>query len=230
MRFAGYRQSGIHSLQSEPTKHMRKLLLLIPLMATGLLMTGCDEVAYSERTVVYDDGPGYYGDDFYYVSSRPYSRVYGQLYLRGGRYYYSRGGTYVVYDRGGRRGHDRRDWDRGRERRDWDRDRDRDRDRDDDRRRSYRRASYESNRAERQVDRRVDIRRDDVRRDNVRVRTDGRRDNVVRVRSSQGTARPQVQQTVVRTGGDGERPRSGSRGERGERGERGGRGDRDRND
>ena len=37
--------------------------------------------------------------DFYYTSGRPYSRSYGPLVQREGRYYYSRGGSSVVYDR-----------------------------------------------------------------------------------------------------------------------------------
>jgi hypothetical protein len=79
---------------------MRTFALLSLAAVTGLMFIGCDgEYGY------YDDRPGYYSSgydddvDFYYVSSHPYSRVYGQLYLRDGRYYYSRGGRYVVYDR-----------------------------------------------------------------------------------------------------------------------------------
>ncbi|RYD82820.1 MAG: hypothetical protein EOP84_08860 [Verrucomicrobiaceae bacterium] len=80
---------------------MRKLFFLLPIVAGAVFLTGCDDRTYRERTVVVGGGPSYYGDsdDFYYVSSRPYSRTYGQLYLRGGRYYYSRGGSYVVYNR-----------------------------------------------------------------------------------------------------------------------------------
>ena len=80
---------------------MRKLALFALAAGSGLFLAGCadDEYGY------HDDRPGYYaGDsdtdvDFYYSSSRPYSRTYGQLYLRDGGYYYSRGGRYVVYDR-----------------------------------------------------------------------------------------------------------------------------------
>jgi hypothetical protein len=80
---------------------MRKLALFGLAAVTGLMFSGCaDEYGY------YDDRPGYYSSsydddnvDFYYVSSHPYSRLYGELYLRDGRYYYSRGGRYVVYDR-----------------------------------------------------------------------------------------------------------------------------------
>jgi hypothetical protein len=81
---------------------MRQFALFGFAAVTGLMFTGC-----GEDYGYYDDRPGYYasdggyGDDadFYYVSSRPYSRVYGELYLRDGSYYYSRGGRYVVYDR-----------------------------------------------------------------------------------------------------------------------------------
>ncbi len=62
-----------------------------------LLFTGCiEEFGY------YEERPGYHGDtsvDFYYSSGRPYSRSYGPLVMRDNRYYYSRGGSYVVYDR-----------------------------------------------------------------------------------------------------------------------------------
>jgi hypothetical protein len=80
---------------------MRKIVLFALAAGTGLMFAGCAEDEYG----YYDDRPGYYASDydndvdFYYVSSRPYSRSYGPLYLRDGHYYYSRGGSYVVYDR-----------------------------------------------------------------------------------------------------------------------------------
>jgi hypothetical protein len=80
---------------------MHKLTFSFLSLSSGLLFTGCVDEDYG----YYDDRPGYYAADygpdvdFYYVSSRPYSRSYGPLYLRDGRYYYSRGGSYVIYDR-----------------------------------------------------------------------------------------------------------------------------------
>lgn len=79
---------------------LRTLALLAVAGAGSLFFTGCDEVG-----VAYDDRPAYYGGgggdvDIYYVSGRPYSHYYGgPLIVRGGTYYYSRGGNYVVYDR-----------------------------------------------------------------------------------------------------------------------------------
>jgi hypothetical protein len=82
---------------------MHKLTAAVLALGTGLFFVGCaveeDQYSYSEdRPVYYSDG---YNDDvdFYYVSSRPYSRSYGPLYLRDGRYYYSSGGSYAAYDR-----------------------------------------------------------------------------------------------------------------------------------
>lgn len=82
---------------------MHKLTAAVLALGTGLFFTGCavedDQYGYSnDRPVSYSDG---YNDDvdFYYVSSRPYSRSYGPLYLRDGRYFYSSGGSYVGYDR-----------------------------------------------------------------------------------------------------------------------------------
>lgn len=78
---------------------MKKNLLILPLVAlAGLLLGGCDDEPYG----YHDDRPSYRSGrtvDFYYTSGRPYSRSYGPLYHRDGRYYYSRGGSYVVYDR-----------------------------------------------------------------------------------------------------------------------------------
>ena len=77
---------------------MKKFILLIPALFAGMFLTACDEGRYGH----YDDGPGYHGDtsvDFHYSSGRPYSRSYGPLVYRDDRYYYSRGGSYVVYDR-----------------------------------------------------------------------------------------------------------------------------------
>lgn len=199
---------------------MRKLLFLLPVAASALFLTGCDEVSYRERTVVAGGGPAYYGDDadFYYVSSRPYSRSYGQLYLRSGRYYYSRGGTYHVYNRPiHRRSHvrhvdyDRRDWDRGRDRdrdrrdyervRDDRRDRDRDRDRDDDRRRNVQvreRNVYN-----------VNLNRDGGQ--YRQVRTEGRSGLRTSQRQVEGTQRVRaehaVQRQVKREGGERRRDR-----------------------
>jgi hypothetical protein len=77
---------------------MKKNLLILPcVIFAGLLVSGCDDEPYGYS----DDRPGYRSArtvDFYYTSGRPYSRSYGPLYHRDGRYYYSRGGTYVVYD------------------------------------------------------------------------------------------------------------------------------------
>jgi hypothetical protein len=122
----------------------------------AVLLCSCAEEEYG-----YYDRPGYSEADvdFYYVSGRPYSRSYGPLYHRSGRYYYSRGGTYVIYDRPTvvlRRDviwRDRRD-----RYRDADRDDDRDNDRDDDR--WGRRYSSETrSRADSDVDRRDTVRR-----------------------------------------------------------------------
>ena len=79
---------------------MKTILLLAPcVVAAGLLLGGCvvddDDDVYGERRVYGRGGEV----DFYYTSGRPYSRAYGPLVVRDGRYYYSRGGSYVVYDR-----------------------------------------------------------------------------------------------------------------------------------
>jgi hypothetical protein len=77
---------------------MNKLLLTIPLCAGALLLSSChDDDDYDGHYV----SGGVYGGgvDFYYSDVHPYSRAYGPLYLRDGRYYYSRGGGYVLYDR-----------------------------------------------------------------------------------------------------------------------------------
>jgi hypothetical protein len=82
---------------------MDKVIATFLAVGSAGLLVGCavEDDYYSSsgnRPVYYSDG---YNDDvdFYYVSSRPYSRSYGPLYLRDGRYYYSHGGSYVVYDR-----------------------------------------------------------------------------------------------------------------------------------
>lgn len=119
-------------------------------LACALFTAGCVEEVY------YTDRPrgGYYGGggvDFYYVSTRPYSRLYGPLYYRSGSYYYRRGGRYIIYDRPTRRyerreyrreyrDDDDRDW---RARRDNDEDRDRRRKRDE-RQEEWRKQSYSS--------------------------------------------------------------------------------------
>lgn len=78
-----------------------RLLLLLPAVA-ALSFTSCvDDEGYTSVSV---DRGGHYGGggsdvDFYYEGESPYSRDYGQLYLRSGRYYYSRGGTYYTYNR-----------------------------------------------------------------------------------------------------------------------------------
>lgn len=68
------------------------LLWSIPCL---LLFSACDEIYYHDEPAAYRGSTV----DFYYVSGRPYSRSYGPLYSRQGRYYYSRGGRDVVYDR-----------------------------------------------------------------------------------------------------------------------------------
>jgi len=82
---------------------MHKVIATFLAFGSAVLLVGCavedDHYSYSDdRPVYYSSG---YNDDvdFYYASSHPYSRSYGPLYLRDGRYYYSRGGSYVVYDR-----------------------------------------------------------------------------------------------------------------------------------
>lgn len=78
---------------------MKPRFLLLPLLAGSLLLSGC---IIEDRYGYYDDRPAYHGSrsvDFYYTSGRPYSRSYGPLVMRDNRYYYSRGGGYVVYDR-----------------------------------------------------------------------------------------------------------------------------------
>lgn len=91
---------------------MQKLLLLLPAVAASLFLTSCaDDEYYSDydRRPVYHDGyvadadyydDGYDDSDFVYVERRPYSRIYGPLVLRGDRYYYSRGGRLMIYNRG----------------------------------------------------------------------------------------------------------------------------------
>lgn len=77
---------------------MKKLILILPALLAAVLMTSCVEDGYA----YHDDGPAYSGSnsvDFYYTSGRPYSRSYGPLEYRDDRYYYSRGGRYVTYDR-----------------------------------------------------------------------------------------------------------------------------------
>jgi hypothetical protein len=79
---------------------MKTLFLLAPCaLAATILLTGCEVDDYDDdvryRRSAYHGG----SVDFYYTSGRPYSRAYGPLVARDGRYYYSRGGTYVVYDR-----------------------------------------------------------------------------------------------------------------------------------
>lgn len=188
---------------------MRKLLFLLPVAASALFLTGCNEVSYRERTVVYDGRPGYYGGgaDFYYVSSRPYSRSYGQLYLRSGRYYYSRGGTYHLYDRPiHHHGHDVRV---ERDRRDWDRGRGRDHDHDRYRSRDYERVRHESHDRDRDRDRDVRVRERNVynvynvnvtqnRGEHRQVRTEGRGGLRTSPRQVESTQRVQTQQAVYR--------------------------------
>lgn len=68
------------------------------MIAGGLFLGGCSDERYGYD----DDRPHYHSAstvDFHYTSGRPYSRSYGPLYQRDGRYYYSRGGSYVAYDR-----------------------------------------------------------------------------------------------------------------------------------
>lgn len=78
-------------------QQMKKNLLLLPCAVVGaILLTSCEEDPYA-----YDNRPAYHGNsrvDFHYSSGRPYSHNHGPLYRRDGRYYYSRGGSYVVYD------------------------------------------------------------------------------------------------------------------------------------
>jgi hypothetical protein len=94
------------------------LLFRLSLLLIALSLASC---IYEERYGYYDDyhGPYYGADydpgvDFYYVRRRPYSREYGPLRYRDGRYFYSRGGRYVIYDRPTvvHRHSIRRDWDR----------------------------------------------------------------------------------------------------------------------
>lgn len=83
---------------------VQKLLLLLPLAAANLLLVShADANSYppSENQpveIAYYDG--YDDDDFGYVERRPHSRLHGRLVLRDGRYYYSRGGRWVIYNRG----------------------------------------------------------------------------------------------------------------------------------
>lgn len=91
-------------------------LLALPLIASGLLLTGC-----TGEVAVYDDTPAYYGGgggsvyvgnpnpDFYYTGANPYSRQYGVLVYRDNGYYYRRGNSWVVY---GRPAWNRYDYDR----------------------------------------------------------------------------------------------------------------------
>jgi hypothetical protein len=116
-----------------------KLSLLLPLAAVSLFLGGC--VAPEYASFGYSSGrpAGYYGDsyaDFYYTGRNPYSREYGQLYYRGGGYYYMRGNTYVIYSRPTLR---YSDWERRRSSRDYRRDDRRDYRRSDNRDDSYRR-------------------------------------------------------------------------------------------
>jgi hypothetical protein len=80
--------------------HVMKRISLKCVLIGTFLLGGC---AYEDRYAYHDDpyyARGYdAGVDFYYVRSRPYSRVYGPLYHRGGRHYYRRGGRYIIYDR-----------------------------------------------------------------------------------------------------------------------------------
>lgn len=90
---------------------IRSLSLLALTAAGSLVFTGCGS---DEQDVAYRGRPAYYGGggyvdegpdavDFYYVGGRPYSRAYGPLVYRDGGYGYSRGGDFVIYDRGSAR-------------------------------------------------------------------------------------------------------------------------------
>jgi hypothetical protein len=97
---------------------MKKLLILLPAIAGGILLAGCvDDEAYRSRA--YGPRAAYYGGDFgdepYYVNGGV------QYYYSGGRYYYLRdnrryfitelpsGGRYLHAERRDERALDRRD-------------------------------------------------------------------------------------------------------------------------
>jgi hypothetical protein len=108
-----------------------RFLFLLPATA-ALFLTGCtdddDEYGRTSRSVGhYAVDRGYDDVDFVYQSGRPYSREYGPLVVRSGRYYYTRSGSTYAYNRPTTRSRTsvrtdyRRDDDRGDYRRDDDR-------------------------------------------------------------------------------------------------------------
>ncbi len=74
-----------------------KFLLKLSLILASFTISGC--VVPAPYAPV-GPPPGYYAGnrvDFYYVRGQPYSYRYGALVTRDGRYYFRRGGRYVVY-------------------------------------------------------------------------------------------------------------------------------------
>lgn len=78
---------------------MKTRWCVLPAVLAGVFLVACEEdedvvQARHVRRVSYVDQP-----DFYYAAERPYSRDYGPLYVRDGRYYYIKSNRYFLYDR-----------------------------------------------------------------------------------------------------------------------------------